>query len=430
MTVNPKMQSVALDHIFLDAQNPRHEPYESEAQVIDYLCRYENVYPLAKDIVAHGLNPLELFALFPDDAEESTNTFIVAEGNRRLCALKLLHDAERAPTKWRKAFEELSEVWSGAGDLSCMVFRDRPSVDLWLSRIHDGEQGGIGRRKWNADQSARHSGDNKNKVALAVLDYAEASGLITADARKGKLTTVQRYIVSPVVREALGIDSANPDDLSRTRTKRDFDLLLGRFLTDLASNNVNSRAKKDQIEAYGRELSATPGQSHDRVTPSQSIKAQPTSGNPATKPKRPKKAKPRRFLPYEEQIKLALDALGGMKLPHLYNSICSVALDEHAPLVSVGAWAFLESLSAKAGRREGTPFPDFFSKQRLQSYGLPTGKTGRGIEDAIKRVSTSGNVTKHDSTAALFNGEQLANDMETLKDLILKCAEESKSVTA
>jgi hypothetical protein len=430
MAISPKMQSVVLDRIFLDLQNPRHEPYENEGQVIDYLCRYENVYPLAKDIVAHGLNPLELFALIPDDAEGATNTFIVAEGNRRLCALKLLHDAERAPTKWRKAFEELAEVWSGAGDLPCAVFPDRQSVDLWLSRIHDGEQGGVGRRKWNADQSARHSGDSKNKVALAVLDYAEASGLITADARKGKLTTVQRYLVSPVVREALGVDAANPDDVSRTRSKADFDLLLGRFLTDLAANTVNSRAKKDQIEAYGRELSATPGQSHDRVAPSQSVKAQPTSGKPTAKPKRPKKSKPRRYLPYEEAIKLALDALGGMKLPHLYNSICSVALDEHAPLVSIGAWAFLESLTAKAGRNEGTPFPDFFSKQRLQGYGLPTGKNGRGIEEAIKRVATSGNVTKHDGTAALFNGEQLANDMETLKDLILKCAEEARPTTS
>ena len=53
-----------------------------------------------------------------------------------------------------------------------MVFPDRDSVRMWLGRIHEGEQGGIGRKKWNADQTARYSGYSNNKTALAVLYYA------------------------------------------------------------------------------------------------------------------------------------------------------------------------------------------------------------------------------------------------------------------
>jgi hypothetical protein len=85
----------------------------------------------------------------------------------------------------------------------------------------------------------------------------------------------------------------------------------------------------------------------------------------------------------------------------------------------------LESLSGKAGRTSQTTFANFFSNSKLSSYGLARGKGERAIRDALDRIASSGDVTKHDGTAALFNGEQLANDMETLKELILKCAAEA-----
>jgi hypothetical protein len=53
--------------IFLDLDNPRHESFTLESEVIEYLCRYENILPLAKDIVANGLNELELIGLIPDE---------------------------------------------------------------------------------------------------------------------------------------------------------------------------------------------------------------------------------------------------------------------------------------------------------------------------------------------------------------------------
>lgn len=429
MEDGPTMQPIKFGSVFLDLENPRHDPYENEDQVIDYLCRYENVFPLAKDIAQVGLNPLEIMAVIPDDGSDEGDagepTYIVAEGNRRLCALKLLDDPERAPPKFRKPFEALAEDWESADELLCMVFPDRESVRMWLGRIHEGEQGGIGRKKWNADQTARHSGDTKNKVALAVLDYAEAEGFISAEDRKGKLTTVQRYLGGSLMRDALGIDSSNPHDVSRNRPKADFDLLLQKFLADLKRNHVHSRSNREQQDAYARELGAMQGQSHDRTEPV-SLAAKPTPKGGA-KRKRPKKIKPRSHVTYEPEIMKALESLGGDKLPNLYNSICSVSLDSHTPLVAIGAWAFLESLSAKAGRKTDVPFTNFFSKSRLQSYGLSTGKGDKGINEALRRASASGDVTKHDAGAALFNGQQLINDMETLRDLILKCAEEAKS---
>jgi hypothetical protein len=52
-----------INKIFLDLDNPRHEPYQSEEEVIEYLCDNEYVYALAQDIVKIGINPLEIMAV-------------------------------------------------------------------------------------------------------------------------------------------------------------------------------------------------------------------------------------------------------------------------------------------------------------------------------------------------------------------------------
>lgn len=418
---------VEVDRVFLDQLNPRHKPCNTQAEVIDYLCNHESILSLARDIVKNGLNPIEQFALIPDeDAEDDAATYVVAEGNRRICALQLLHDPDRAPAKLRNGFAQAASGWAGIGPLPCVLFDDRPAVDLWLTRIHDGEQGGIGRRKWSADQSARHSGSDKDKLALKVLDYAEGKGLISSDERKGTLTTVTRYVTKGPVQSALGIDASDLNNIRVTKPEGDFDALLGKFLGDLASGHVNSRAKGVEVfKAYGRELDAVKVLGTGEVV--QKLLEQSKGDK---KPiRRRSKIKPRSTLAHEHEIMDALKAMSSQKLVSLYNSITIVPLNPHAPLVSVGVWAFLESLSARAGRGENQDFPSFFDKNRRAKYGLPTGKDAKAITEALKHVAASGDVTKHDATAALFNGDQLANDMDTLKDLILKCIESINSPT-
>lgn len=421
-----KRLEVEVDRIFLDQENPRHKPYETQSEVIEYLCNHESILSLARDIVANGLNPIEQFALIPDEnAGDDASTFVVAEGNRRICALKLLHDPDLAPAKLRNGFTQAANGWPGIGPLPCVAFEDRDAVDLWLTRIHDGEQGGIGRRKWSADQSARHSGSDKDKLALTILDYAEKKGLISDDERKGTLTTVTRYVTKAPVQAALGIDAADLSKIKLTKPEGDFDTLLGKFLGDLASGHVNSRAKgADTFKAYGRELGSIAVPGTGQVVPDLLTRNQ--SGKPTSR--RRTKIKSRAALTHDHEIMDALKALNSQKLVSLYNSITIIPLNPHAPLVSIGAWAFLESLAACAGKGENTNFLSFFSKERRAKYGLPTGQGAKAVTKALEQLSASGDVTKHDGTAANFNGDQLANDMDTLKELILKCIEEVASM--
>ncbi len=420
-----KAQTISVDRVFLDLDNPRHKPYKTESEVIEYLCREEYVFALAKDIVKLGLNPLELFALIPLDKEKGARrTFMVAEGNRRMCAIKLLHDPDLAPAKLRKDFAKLAE---GASDVSHVLgveFQNKEQVDVWLERIHGGVQAGVGRKPWNSEQKTRHIGDKKNVLAQVVLDYAEKRKFISADQRKGKLTTAQRYLGNTILREMLGLESSSLEDVSRTRPAPDFDLLLETFTRDLINGEVHSRSNSDEIKDYARTLGMTPGLTATRTLAEPLSLTAQTSKKRRITPTRPDKQK---HVTYEPDIAQNLKAIPSYKLERIYYSICEISLEDHTPLVAVGTWSFLECLTARCGRSPNSSFLDYLNKNKLNLLGYTQREDVNSIRQALERIAHYGNTTKHHETAATFNGPQLANDMDTLKGLIVKLAVEAKN---
>lgn len=417
---------VPIGRIFLDLTNPRHPPLATEDEAIEYLCDKEEVWPLARDIAHVGLNPLALVGLLPIKGQKDAYT--MAEGNRRLCALKLLADPDRAPAKFRKGFETLAAHRAPPKSFRAAVFDSEEEARGWLERMHQGAYGGRGFRAWDPEQSQRHFGSNKNKVAQNFLDYAQAEGLISAGDRKGKITTVQRFLGNEVLAEAMGLDRANPDDLARTRPKEEFDAIARRFIRDLIEGkSVNSRMNKPQITEYARPLGSLPGVTATRIA-SESLAM--SGADDSGKAKRTRRAKPRkpeklRHIQYADDVASALKTYGNHKLESLYHSICTVELEAHTPMVSIGAWAFVETLTACAGRTEGTPFGNFLSNHRLGLYGLTGSKTA--IRQALTRIQDYGNSTKHEPLAATFNGDQLNNDLGVLRPVIIKCIEEAAS---
>ena len=109
-----KIEIVPIGKLFLLPDNPRHEPLKTETEAIEYLCEKEEVLPIAKDIAEYGVNPLERLALVPlkdSSSSKSSKSYYVAEGNRRICAVKLLNDPDLAPSKLKAQFKKLSKEW-------------------------------------------------------------------------------------------------------------------------------------------------------------------------------------------------------------------------------------------------------------------------------------------------------------------------------
>ncbi len=172
---------IEVSRLHLHGDNYRHEPLRRESEIIDALCDSQLV-ALATDIATLGrLSPIEVLGVMPDP--EQPGHYIALEGNRRTCALILLRDPKRAPSKLQVSFTRLAQQAQLQNLVRAYVFRDRESAQPWIERRHLGDQGGVGTREWSADAQARaaiHSSGRTtakaNLLALAVLDRLQSTG--------------------------------------------------------------------------------------------------------------------------------------------------------------------------------------------------------------------------------------------------------------
>ncbi len=422
------IQQIDVERVYLDLENPRHDPFKTEQEAINFLCAKEQVIELARDIALNGINPLEVFGLVEDGvgSKRRQSVYIAAEGNRRLCAIKLMNDPDSAPPEFRSEFTALASNWAQVSQIPAIVFAKKEDVKIWLERIHGGQLNGIGRRTWNAEQKERFSGGDRNKLALAILDYAEVHGLISTDDRRKRLTTAQRFLSNVLFRNELGIKFDKSGKVATNRTPEDFRILLKAFISDLLDGQVvNSRATKATIDIYAYELRENNPLLGGRVEPTE-LSGEPNPRRSKTSkaaapvsPDRPK------HLFSEREIVERLSKLENQKLKSLYYSICAVSIKDHTPLVAIGVWAFIESLTALIGKNEGTSFPDFLSFERLATLKVGQKESTKTIRQALQRVSQNGNATKHHMISAEYNDLQLVNDLATIKLVLVACLDEA-----
>ena len=54
-------------------------------------------------------------------------------------------------------------------------------------------------------------------------------------------------------------------------------------------------------------------------------------------------------------------------------------------MLAIGVWAFIETLTACAGRKPGTSFHTFLSKERLKRYGLGDSQQIKPLSEALAK---------------------------------------------
>ncbi|MFS8182110.1 hypothetical protein ACMG4P_11215 [Pseudovibrio denitrificans] len=431
-----KEKNIYVSNIILDLENPRYDKCKSQSDAIASLCKTEQIYALAKDIMENGLNPLEKFALL-EVKEDGKRQYVVLEGNRRACALTLLKTPKKGPVAEQERFKRLGKKYDPIKMVPAVVFSDRQTARIWLERLHDGPQGGRGRKKWDARQRERFSNTNRNAIAAAILDYAEDQQWVTTEETRGRLTTLSRYVNNPLFRKTTGILSVSADGhLETNLNEEEFARVLKILVDELVSNKLSSRSDAKDIVRHGEQLAEQANlpeereeihssadfeeEVFDNSEQSAALEANLndsiSSGN--GKPKKQTK------ISRSSEIKKRLEEGEFQKLSSIYYSLTTLSVTNHTPLLTIGAWAFLEILSKSCGAKDNVSFESFFSKQRLKNdLHFPANKE-RAISEAISRISRYGNITKHDENSGAFNGEQLINDMKTLDELIVKSLDE------
>ena len=427
-----KFQSFPIERIHLFAKNPRHGKITDPDKIVEHLLQDEQVFELARSIAEKTANPLELIGVVRIDDENDSGepTYEVWEGNRRVCAMMLLNDPDNAPAKWRKRFEELSKNVELIETVDGRVFDDHDELRFWMRNIHNGAQGGRGRKDWGPDEQHRDNPTRKNAIAFELLEQAEARSLITSAQRKNTLTTLQRYVEKPALRQILQADDSDPANVKFGRAKADFEKLLRQLIKDLISKEISSRKNESHAMEYAETLESAAGvESVDEDEPldgdGSDDNGDTGSGSPEAadgndeedegtpRPKPPTKIKRNR------ELAKAIENVGSDKLANLYHSVTTINAKTHPQLVAVGVWALLETCGRVCGATEKNAFNHYFSKGMMGQMGIAK-RAADAISDGLERLAKGGNTTKHDAISGTFDHRSLINDMERVSSFIAK----------
>lgn len=200
-------KKILISQLLVNHENPRFEPVSTEREAIDLMISEagNEVLNLAKDIAGHGLNPSK--SLMVVDAGKGK--FLPLEGNRRVVALKLLHQPDLTRSvEFREKFAELKKN-SGTAfptEVDCVVFPDKESAYRWVNLEHTGKNGGVGVLSWDSEQRQRFIAQFAGKKlsrSVQLLDYAKENR-VAYDSIDS--TTLERLLGNPAVRELLGLD--------------------------------------------------------------------------------------------------------------------------------------------------------------------------------------------------------------------------------
>lgn len=380
-TTFKNVDDVSLNRLHLDPLNPRHDPLEDEEEIIAQLYKEELVLNLAKDIVAKGsLSPLDRTGVV--EMEGNPGHYVVVEGNRRACALKLLHDPQKAPNvEARAAFETLAKRFSVPSSLSVVVFADRHAARPWIGLRHLGAQDGAGTRTWDAPQKSRYAeAESPNQLALAVLDRAEESGWIDGKQReKLAITTLTRYLSSPLVRAALGL--GNNRELQYTHEASEVDAALWQFLKDAMPRDddvaplVHSRSKKKEREDYARGLTAR-GVAPTTLLPSPAQPPKPTKAPHSPKLREKQHPDKRKYLVPSDVVSSSTDK----SLLRLRQELRCTPIDDHEFAVNYLLRAFVERVMVLYAKHRRVHQPKMADQKLVQvcveelaKEGIPAG---------------------------------------------------------
>jgi len=371
-------------------------------------------------MAAHGINPLEVVAVFPDEDDN----MIVAEGNRRICAAQLLTDWQKAPDKDRARFKKLAVKAQDVSQVSVAQFPDYETAQPWLQVLHDGEQDGVGRRRWKPEQKARATTSaSTNALAVALLDYAAESSLLDMKEReKIQVSTVTRYLANPDVRKAIGIASTtSSDEVKITTNEQRFLKVINHFIEGVSSKRLHSRSRtREWLEFADEVVAAFPLEEVPiepyKVGKSSTIKA----AGKALRQARVRLVSPdKRRIERSSELVAALNKLNSFKLSSLYKSLTELRLDEHPALAMTGAWAFFEALTALHGRTGGTEFTGYIAT-RFSTLGIGANRDNlRDWKISLSFIQDHGNAEKHSAKFTSADASNLSNHFDVLGDVIV-----------
>ncbi|MCG3727302.1 hypothetical protein [Vibrio cincinnatiensis] len=204
---------ISVNKLLLDLNNPRFSNApDNQRDAIKEMVNIQSskLAVLAQDIIDFGLDPSASLIVVKDE----DGRLIVAEGNRRLTTLKLLHNPDIIPEN--ATTKKIKSLLSTNPDLptkvDCVVYEfGDDDYEHWVSLLHSGQNNGRGRVEWSSQEKetydARHGNGSFQHQLLAFIKQEESiSSSIKSNVSQLSITNISRLTGDPYVRECLGIN--------------------------------------------------------------------------------------------------------------------------------------------------------------------------------------------------------------------------------
>jgi len=197
---------IPIESLLVNPENPRFEPVKNQQEAINTMLSKagNTVFNLAKDIAQHGLNPSKSLMV----VEVENGQYLPLEGNRRVVALKLLHNPEQtSDIKFLNQFRELKKEFGEQipNEVECTIFPDKESAFRWVNLEHTGRNKGVGILSWDSTQRqrfiAQYAGKKPSR-SIQLFDFADENDL---EHDKVDSTTLDRLVSTPFVRDQIGV---------------------------------------------------------------------------------------------------------------------------------------------------------------------------------------------------------------------------------
>lgn len=319
----------SVSNLLLDPLNPRlpiADKSLSQADLIEELVVYDDVYGLAKSIAEIGYYPGELLI-----GVRKNGKICILEGNRRLAALKLLISPAGAPEIYQKRIKDLSDNIEPAtiAKVRVLVAPSRNAAAPVIMRRHTQEQ----IKKWRPIQQAKFYHQQVNRgvtVQKLAQEYAITEAKVKDflrsytmyniaclldlppkvqekihDPRAFPSTTLDRLYENTEVQKFLGVRFDDNKELIGTVHPDEFKKGYTKIVEDIANSIITSRIinntedMKQYLSDFGASKprlrnkgSFTSSELLSRATPTKKKEAKKAEKKPKT-PKQPTALIPR-----------------------------------------------------------------------------------------------------------------------------------------
>ncbi len=213
-------KEVNVSQLELDTDNFRIGKHTNQPNTIRAMLTRSGtkVLGLAESILANGFLDLETLCVFP--AYEGGH-FVVAEGNRRVTALKALATPELAVgTPAYQRIKKLSETSKIAipKKVVCAIFKNRKDCLAYVLMRHGyGSSDGSGLVLWDSISRLRADAyvNNVKHPELDVIDFVVDEGSLGEVSQQAladddfNITNLQRLTDDPAVRDLFGVSASN-----------------------------------------------------------------------------------------------------------------------------------------------------------------------------------------------------------------------------